>query len=166
MRRGEPLLPIAQLRIAGLHNAANALAALALGEALGLPLPGMLAELREFPGLDHRTQWVADVAGVRYVNDSKGTNVGATLAAVSGFAGTLVIIAGGDGKGQDFRPLATAFRGKVRHVVLIGRDAPAIAAALEAQRTYLDTRAQYLRAQHEYRQSLVEVSHAIAGDMK
>ncbi len=132
MRRGEPLLPIAQLRIAGLHNAANALAALALGEALGLPLPGMLAELREFPGLDHRTQWVADVAGVRYVNDSKGTNVGATLAAVSGFAGTLVIIAGGDGKGQDFRPLATAFRGKVRHVVLIGRDAPAIAAALEA----------------------------------
>ena len=132
MRRVEPLLPIAQLRIAGLHNAANALAALALGEALGLPLPGMLAELREFPGLDHRTQWVADVAGVRYVNDSKGTNVGATLAAVSGFAGTLVIIAGGDGKGQDFRPLATAFRGKVRHVVLIGRDAPAIAAALEA----------------------------------
>ncbi len=129
-RRGEPLLPLAQLRIAGLHNAANALAALALGEALGLPLAAMLAELREFPGLDHRTQWIADVAGVRYVDDSKGTNVGATLAAVSGFAGTLVIIAGGDGKGQDFRPLAAAFRGKVRHVLLIGRDAPAIAAAL------------------------------------
>ncbi|MGE0581820.1 MAG: UDP-N-acetylmuramoyl-L-alanine--D-glutamate ligase [Steroidobacteraceae bacterium] len=131
MRRDEPLLPLAQLRIAGLHNAANALAALALGEALGLPLPAMLAELREFPGLDHRTQWVADIAGVRYVDDSKGTNVGATLAAVSGFAGTLVIIAGGDGKGQDFRPLAAAFRGRVRHVVLIGRDAPAIAAVLE-----------------------------------
>lgn len=129
-RRGEPLLPLAQLRIAGLHNAANALAALALGEALGLPREAMLAELREFPGLDHRTQWVADVAGVRYVNDSKGTNVGATLAAVSGFAGTLVIIAGGDGKGQDFTPLAAAFRDRVRHVVLIGRDAPAIAAVL------------------------------------
>jgi UDP-N-acetylmuramoylalanine--D-glutamate ligase len=131
MRRGAALLPLAQLRIAGLHNAANALAALALGEALGLPPEAMLAELREFPGLDHRTQWVADVAGVRYVDDSKGTNVGATLAAVSGFTGTLVIIAGGDGKGQDFLPLAEAFRGKVRHVVLIGRDAPAIAAALE-----------------------------------
>jgi len=131
MRRGEPLLPLAELRIPGLHNAANALAALALGEALALPLPAMLAELREFPGLEHRTQWVAEVGGVRYVNDSKGTNVGATLAAVSGMPGTLVIIAGGDGKGQDFGPLATAFRGKVRHVVLIGRDAPAIAAVLE-----------------------------------
>ena len=130
-RRGEPLLALAELRIPGLHNAANALAALALGEALALPLPAMLAELREFPGLEHRTQWVAEVGGVRYVNDSKGTNVGATLAAVSGLPGTLVIIAGGDGKGQDFAPLAAAFRGKVRHVVLIGRDAPAIAAALE-----------------------------------
>lgn len=131
LRRGTPLLPLAQLRIAGLHNVANALAALALGEALGLPLAAMLAELREFPGLEHRTQWVADVAGVRYIDDSKGTNVGATLAAVSGFSGTLVIIAGGDGKGQDFAPLAAAFRDKVRHVVLIGRDAPALAAVLE-----------------------------------
>ncbi len=130
VRRGAPLLPLSQLRIPGLHNAANALAALALGEALGLSLEVMLAELREFPGLEHRTQWVADVAGVRYVNDSKGTNVGATLAAVSGLPGTLVIIAGGDGKGQDFAPLAAAFRDKVRHVVLIGRDASAIAAAL------------------------------------
>ncbi len=131
MRRGEPLMALAELRIPGLHNAANALAALALGEALALPLAAMLAELREFPGLEHRTQWVAEVGGVRYVNDSKGTNVGATLAAVSGLPGTLVIIAGGDGKGQDFGPLAMAFRGKVRHVVLIGRDAPAIAAVLE-----------------------------------
>lgn len=131
VRRGEPLLPLAQLRIAGLHNVANAFAALALGEALGLPLAAMLAELREFPGLEHRTQWVADVAGVRYIDDSKGTNVGATLAAVSGYPGTLVIIAGGDGKGQDFTPLAAAFRDKVRHAVLIGRDAPALAVALE-----------------------------------
>ncbi len=129
-RRGERLLPLTQLRMPGLHNAANALAALALGEALALPLEAMLGELREFAGLDHRTQWVADVAGVHFVDDSKGTNVGATLAAVAGFRGMLVIIAGGDGKGQDFAPLAAAFRGKVRHTILIGRDAPAIAAAL------------------------------------
>jgi UDP-N-acetylmuramoylalanine--D-glutamate ligase len=130
MRRGEPLLAAAAMRIRGLHNAANALAALALGEALDLPLPAMLEELREFTGLAHRTQWVAEVGGVVYIDDSKGTNVGATLAAVSGLDGPLVIIAGGDGKNQDFSPLAAAFRGKVRHVVLIGRDAPRIAAVL------------------------------------
>jgi UDP-N-acetylmuramoylalanine--D-glutamate ligase len=129
-RRGEPLLPVASMKIAGLHNAANALAALALGEALGLPLPAMLAELTEFPGLPHRSQWVADVNGVTYVNDSKGTNVGATLAAVAGMSGPLVMIAGGDGKNQDFAPLRDAFRGKVRHTVLIGRAADAIAAVL------------------------------------
>jgi UDP-N-acetylmuramoylalanine--D-glutamate ligase len=130
-RRGEGLLPLAAMRIAGLHNAANALAALALGEAVGLPFPAMLEELREFPGLPHRSQWVADVGGIRYIDDSKGTNVGATLAAVSGLPPTLVIIAGGDGKGQDFSPLAAAFRGKVRHAVLIGRDAAAIARVLD-----------------------------------
>ncbi len=129
-RDGEWLVGLQELRIAGSHNAANALAALALGEAAGLPRAGMLAALRGFPGLEHRTQWVADVAGVRYINDSKGTNVGATLAAVEGLDGPLVIVAGGDGKGQDFAPLAQAFAGKVRHVVLIGRDAPALAAAL------------------------------------
>jgi UDP-N-acetylmuramoylalanine--D-glutamate ligase len=73
---------------------------------------------------------VADVGGVHYVNDSKGTNVGATLAAVSGLPGPLVVIAGGDGKGQDFSELREAFRGKVRRVVLIGRDAPALEATL------------------------------------
>ncbi len=129
-RRGEPLLRLSELKIKGLHNAANALAALALGEALGLPLEPMLAELRSFPGLPHRSQWVADVRGVAYVDDSKGTNVGATIAAVAGTPGTLVMILGGDGKQQDFAPLAAAFRGKVRHAVLIGRDREAIAAAL------------------------------------
>jgi UDP-N-acetylmuramoylalanine--D-glutamate ligase len=129
-RRGEPLLEVAALRIRGLHNAANALAALALGEALSLPLAAMLAELEAFPGLDHRTQWVAEVAGVTYIDDSKGTNVGATIAAVAGMAGPLVIIAGGDGKHQDFGPLAAAFRGKVRHTVLIGRDRRAVGEAL------------------------------------
>lgn len=130
MHRSKPILPMGELRLPGLHNVANALAALALGEAVGLPLEAMLTELREFGGLDHRTQWVADVRGVHYVNDSKGTNVGATLAAVAGLSGTLVVIAGGDGKGQDFTPLAAAFAGKVHHTVLIGRDAAAIEAAL------------------------------------
>jgi UDP-N-acetylmuramoylalanine--D-glutamate ligase len=129
-RRGEPLLPVSAMRIRGLHNAANALAALALGEALHLPLPAMLAELETFTGLPHRTQWVADVAGVTYIDDSKGTNVGATIAAVAGMEGPLVIIAGGDGKNQDFAPLAAAFRGKVRHTVLIGRDGRLVGAAL------------------------------------
>jgi UDP-N-acetylmuramoylalanine--D-glutamate ligase len=129
-RRGEPLLDIGRMKITGLHNAANALAALALGDAVGLPMAAMLAALESFPGLPHRSAWVADVAGVRYINDSKGTNVGATLAAVAGMAGPLVMIAGGQGKGQDFSPLADGFRGKVRHTVLIGKDAPALAAAL------------------------------------
>jgi UDP-N-acetylmuramoylalanine--D-glutamate ligase len=129
-RAGAALLPVAALRIKGLHNAANALASLALGEALELPLPAMLEELSEFAGLAHRAQWVAEVRGVTYVNDSKGTNVGATIAAVAGLPGPLVMIAGGDGKNQDFAPLAAAFRGKVRHAVLIGRDAPLLERAL------------------------------------
>jgi UDP-N-acetylmuramoylalanine--D-glutamate ligase len=130
-RRGEKLLDIARMKISGLHNAANALAALSLGEAAGLPMQSMLEALESFPGLTHRSSWVADVAGVRYIDDSKGTNVGATTAAVAGMAGPLVLIAGGEGKGQDFTPLADAFRGKVREAVLIGKDAPAIAAVLE-----------------------------------
>jgi UDP-N-acetylmuramoylalanine--D-glutamate ligase len=129
-RSGRPLLALSDLKIKGLHNAANALAALALGEALALPQPVMLDELAEFTGLPHRSQWVADVRGVTYIDDSKGTNVGATLAAVAGMPGPLVLIAGGEGKNQDFAPLAAAFRGKVHHVVLIGRDAPLIAQAL------------------------------------
>jgi UDP-N-acetylmuramoylalanine--D-glutamate ligase len=129
-RRGAPLLDIGRMKLTGLHNAANALAALALGDAVGLPMDAMLAALESFPGLPHRSAWVADVAGVRYIDDSKGTNVGATLAAVAGMQGPLVMIAGGLGKGQDFAPLAAGFRGKVRHTVLIGKDAPALAAAL------------------------------------
>jgi UDP-N-acetylmuramoylalanine--D-glutamate ligase len=129
-RRGEKLLDIARMKISGMHNAANALAALSLGEAVGLPTPAMLQALESFPGLSHRSSWVADVGGVRFIDDSKGTNVGATIAAVAGMAGPLVVIAGGEGKGQDFTPLAAVFRGKVREVVLIGKDAPAIAAAL------------------------------------
>jgi UDP-N-acetylmuramoylalanine--D-glutamate ligase len=129
-RRGEPLLDVARLRISGAHNAANALAALALGEAAGLPSAAMLAALESFPGLPHRSAWIADRAGVRYVDDSKGTNVGATIAAVAGTSRPLVVIAGGEGKGQDFTPLAGAFRGRVRRAVLIGKDAAAIGRVL------------------------------------
>ena len=129
--RGEPLIPLASLRLQGGHNAANALAALAMSEALRLPRAPVLEALAAFGGLPHRAQWVADVGGIRFVNDSKGTNVGATIAAVEGTEGTLVVIVGGDGKNQDFDELQPAFRGKVRHAVLIGRDAPRLAAALE-----------------------------------
>ena len=128
---GEPVLPVAEMRLAGRHNAANALAALALADACGLPRAASVIALRQFPGLPHRTQWVADIGGVRWIDDSKATNVGSALAAVAGMAGPLVIIAGGDGKGQDFAPLADAFRGKVRRAVLIGRDAKRLGAALE-----------------------------------
>ena len=126
----QALVRMSELKITGLHNAANALAALAMADALGLPVAVSVQALREFPGLPHRSQWVADVDGVRFIDDSKGTNVGATLAAVAGMSGSLVLVAGGQGKGQDFAPLAEAFRGKVRHVVLLGQDAAQIAQAL------------------------------------
>ena len=129
-RHGEPLLDAARMKISGLHNCANALAALALGEAAGLPLPAMLETLEAFPGLPHRSAWVRDVAGVRYVDDSKGTNVGATIAAVEGTEAPLVMIVGGEGKGQDFAPLARAFAARVRHAILIGKDAPLLERAL------------------------------------
>jgi UDP-N-acetylmuramoylalanine--D-glutamate ligase len=129
-RDGKPLADISKMKLSGLHNAANALAALALGEAAQLPYKAMLSALETFPGLAHRCEWVADIGEVRYIDDSKGTNVGATIAAVAGIRQPLVLIAGGDGKGQDFAPLAHAIRGKVHHTVLIGKDAQAIGAAL------------------------------------
>lgn len=131
-RHGEPLLEFAKLKIGGLHNASNALAALALGETAGLRLAPMLETLQCFTGLPHRSQWVAEIGGVTYVDDSKGTNVGATLAAVAGMSAPLVVIAGGDGKNQDFTPLADSFRGRVHDVVLIGSDAEKIACVLRS----------------------------------
>jgi UDP-N-acetylmuramoylalanine--D-glutamate ligase len=129
-RGGEPLLPVAAVRMAGRHNLINALAAMALGEGAGLPEEVMLQSIREFRGLPHRMQWVAESGGIRWYNDSKGTNVGATLAAIAGMEGEIVLIAGGDGKGADFTPLREAARDKVRSAVLIGRDAPQLAAVL------------------------------------
>jgi UDP-N-acetylmuramoylalanine--D-glutamate ligase len=126
------LMPVSQLRIKGSHNVANALASVALGSAIGLPLDAMLETLKAFPGLPHRCQWVARARGVDWYNDSKGTNVGAACAAIRGLAEAqpLVLIAGGDGKGADFAPLAEAVAGRVRTVVMLGRDAPLIEAAL------------------------------------
>jgi UDP-N-acetylmuramoylalanine--D-glutamate ligase len=125
------LLSMSELKITGLHNAANALASLALCEALQLDQAACLQALRDFPGLPHRAELIADVRGVRYIEDSKGTNVGATLAAVTGMQGPLIVIAGGQGKGQDFTPLANAFRGKVKHVMLLGQDAAQIEVVLK-----------------------------------
>ena len=131
-RGHENLLPESALMMAGRHNTANALAALALGHAAGLKLPAMLEVLREFPGLPHRTQWVAEKGGVVFINDSKATNVGAALAAIEGVrAGRLVLIAGGQGKGQDFAPLRAAVARRCRAVLLIGEDAPRLAGVLE-----------------------------------
>ena len=129
-RGDEPLLPLAALRIQGAHNAANALAAMALADALGIARAAQLAVLREFAGLPHRMQWVASLGGVDWYNDSKGTNVGATVAATGSLPGRFVLIAGGVGKGQDFAPLRAALAGRARAVVLIGEDGPKIGAAL------------------------------------
>lgn len=131
LARGEErLLPVSEVPIPGRHNVANALAALTLASALGLPAEPLLAALRTFRGLPHRVQPIADLGGVLWYDDSKGTNVGATVAALSGFPRPVVLIAGGDGKGQDFAPLAAAVASGVRAVILIGVDAPRLAAVL------------------------------------
>src|SRR6185369_6968713 len=116
--------------VKGLHNAANALAAHALLTATGAPAAPLAQALRDFKGLLHRVELVAEARGVRFFDDSKGTNVGATVAALDGFRIPVVLIAGGDGKGQDFGPLAPAVSARARAVVLIGRDAPSIEKAL------------------------------------
>lgn len=127
----ELLIDTAELRIRGRHNYANALAALALGQSIGLPMPAMLDALKVFPGLEHRTQWVAEINGVNWYNDSKGTNVGATLAAIEGLPGKHVLIAGGQGKGADFTPLRDIASQRLRALVLMGEDADRIAKAVD-----------------------------------
>ena len=127
----ERLLCASEIRMAGRHNLSNALAALALGTAAGLPRQAMFETLRLFGGLAHRTQWVAERDGVVWYNDSKGTNIGATLAAVTGMERPVVLIAGGLGKGADFRMLREPLQGRVRAAILIGQDAALIESALE-----------------------------------
>jgi UDP-N-acetylmuramoylalanine--D-glutamate ligase len=131
------LMPADALRIRGRHNAANALAALALATAIGCPLAPMLHGLREYTGEPHRVEYIGSVGGVEAFDDSKGTNVGATVAALNGLGADkapnkLVVILGGDGKGQDFSPLAAPVAQHARAVALIGRDAGVIEAALQS----------------------------------
>ena len=127
----EKVIRADELQVSGLHNVANALAALALCRALNLPLAPLVNALRAFKGLPHRVEKVAEFAGITYYDDSKGTNVGATEAALKGLGRPAVVILGGDGKGQDFSPLKEAATRHARAVVLIGRDAPLIEGALQ-----------------------------------
>jgi len=130
----DALLPVRELKIRGAHNQSNALAALALGHAVGLPFEAMLQTLRSFAGLAHRCQWVGERNAVSYYDDSKATNVGAALAAIEGLGadigGKLVLIAGGDGKGADFSALKKPVGQFCRAVILLGRDAELLATAL------------------------------------
>jgi len=137
----EPLLPVSAMKMRGEHNVTNALACLALGDAAGLPMAAMLEALQQFAGLEHRCQWVRELNSVAWFNDSKGTNVGATVAALEGLGPTLatdnriVLIAGGVGKGADFSPLAAPVSQYARALVLIGRDAELIADAVDVPTT-------------------------------
>ncbi len=151
------LMPVAELRMPGLHNLANALAALALGDAAGLPVEAMLQALREFQGLPHRTEWIGEYQGVRWFNDSKATNVGAALAAIQGFEGPLVLIAGGQGKGADFSELAAGLDARVRQVILLGEAADEIEAALKG-------RMQVSRAADMTEAVQLAAAHAQSGD--
>jgi UDP-N-acetylmuramoylalanine--D-glutamate ligase len=137
------LMPVKELPLAGLHNAANALAALALCRAIGLEYPALIQALKKFRGLPHRVQKIADIGGVVFYDDSKGTNVGATVAALNGMPQKVVLIAGGDGKGQDFSPLKSAVAAHARALVLIGRDGQKIEQAVSGS-TVLAVHAQSL----------------------
>ena len=129
-----PLMAVEKMAMCGRHNVANALAALALGQAVGLPMHAMVKALTVFTGLSHRCEWVADIDGVAYINDSKGTNIGASVAALEGLGpdldGKIILIAGGLGKGADFSGLVAPLTRYGRQVVLIGKDAQYIEEAL------------------------------------
>ena len=143
-RGRERLLKSSQMYIQGTHNVANALACLALGEAIGLPLNIMLDTLKTFKGLEHRCEFVQEINQVRYYNDSKGTNIGATLAALDGLGaaieaqgGKVAIILGGQGKGQDFTALNASLKKYAKVAVLIGQDRPIIEQAIQGTTSIL-----------------------------
>ena len=152
------LMPLQELPVAGLHNAANALAALALTRALDFPAQRLCEGLRGFTGLPHRVQRAGEIGGVIFYDDSKGTNVGSTVAALNGMTVPVVLIAGGEGKGQDFAPLAAPVRGRARAVVLIGRDAGIIEHAL------LQTGIPLLHAASMQEAVEKSLAQAVAGD--
>jgi UDP-N-acetylmuramoylalanine--D-glutamate ligase len=128
--QGQPVMPRSRVKLHGRHNIANVLASLAMGDAAGLSRAAMIDAIAEFAGLPHRTEWVAEVNGVTWINDSKATNVGACIAALNGMDRPVILIAGGDGKGADFRVLREAVGQKVKALVLLGRDAPLLKEAL------------------------------------
>ncbi|MDR0236505.1 UDP-N-acetylmuramoyl-L-alanine--D-glutamate ligase [Acinetobacter sp.] len=172
-RGRERLLKSSEMYIQGTHNVANALACLALGEAIGLPLDTMLQTLKTFKGLEHRCEFVKEVAGVRYYNDSKGTNIGATLAALDGLGvaiqaqgGKVAIILGGQGKGQDFTALRQSLEKYAKLAVLIGEDRPVIEKAIEGTTVILHAEtlqeAVALCQQHTQAQDVVLLSPACA----
>ncbi|MEQ1485569.1 UDP-N-acetylmuramoyl-L-alanine--D-glutamate ligase [Methyloglobulus sp.] len=131
MHGEKPLMPLSELPLEGRHNAANALAALALGVAVGLDEQAMCKALKTFKGLSHRMQRVAKIAGVTWVNDSKATNIGACVAALQGYDRKVVLIAGGDAKGADMNELMPSVKAKAKSVVLMGKDAGLIEQALD-----------------------------------
>ncbi|MFK8067109.1 MAG: glutamate ligase domain-containing protein, partial [Gammaproteobacteria bacterium] len=127
------LMPISEMKIQGTHNIANALAALALGKAVGLETEPMLEVLKKWPGLPHRCEWVAEHNDVDWYNDSKGTNEGATVAAIKGFEQRpIILIAGGDAKGAKFEELAVTTKGRVKRAILFGKDASLLKQVLAA----------------------------------
>ncbi|WP_227368006.1 UDP-N-acetylmuramoyl-L-alanine--D-glutamate ligase [Halomonas sp. M20] len=144
MHGTDPLLAVADMRLPGLHNHANALAAMALGHRLGLPLAAMQRVLKRFPGLPHRGELIGEGQGVRWINDSKGTNVGATLAAMAGLGATLtgklIWLGGGQGKGADFSPLKTPLKRYAREAIVFGLDAPRLAGDIEGAAPITHTR--------------------------
>ncbi len=131
LARGHDLLmPVDEIGVPGAHNVLNALAAIAIGEEMGLTGEPALTALRAYRGLPHRTQLIADVGGVRWIDDSKATNVGAAIAAIGGMDAPVVLIAGGEGKGADFGPLAGVVEHRAKAVVLLGRDASLLSRAI------------------------------------
>ncbi|AXQ23768.1 UDP-N-acetylmuramoyl-L-alanine--D-glutamate ligase [Acinetobacter wuhouensis] len=172
-RGRERLLKSSEMYIQGTHNVANALACLALGEAIGLSLDKMLETLKTFKGLEHRCEFVKEVDGVRYYNDSKGTNIGATLAAIDGLGaaieaqgGKVAIILGGQGKGQDFTALRDSLQKYAKVAVLIGEDRPIIEKAIEGTTTLIHAEslqeAVELCRQNTHAQDVVLLSPACA----
>jgi len=152
------LIPVSALKIKGNHNVSNVLAALALGSVTDLPMPAMLEAAQQFAGLPHRTQWVAEHDGVVWFNDSKATNVGATIAAVRGLSDyRLILLMGGQGKGQDFSELRQVFKNNVRHVFLFGEDAQRIAETLSGSVSYTTVK--------DLQQAVIDANRlAVAGD--
>jgi UDP-N-acetylmuramoylalanine--D-glutamate ligase len=160
------IMPVSELKIKGTHNVQNALAAIAMADELKIPRKAQKEALVEFPGLLHRTQWVADIKGVTWINDSKATNPGACLAAINGLDAPIILIAGGDGKGADFSSLAAGIKANVSLVILMGRDAQRFQqeAVAEIPYKFVTTieEAVQLAAQHAIKGDTVLLSPACA----